>query len=223
MKRSARMVAIGAVVAAVTPLLAASPAQADTRNPVLFVHGLSSSSSTWSTWVDKFKADGYDSSELHTWSYNWRQSNKTTASQLATKVAQVRAATGAEKVDIVTHSMGALNGRWYVKYNGGTSYVDDFVSVAGVNHGTNFSVLCSFYTSCWEMVAGSGFLSTLNSGDETPGDVDYLALYSSCDFLINPDTSAKLDGATNVNVGCVSHNDMNDDSGNYTKVRDFIA
>lgn len=223
MKCSARTVALGAVAAVVTPLLAASPAQAETRNPVVFVHGLSSSASTWNTWIGKFKADGYDSSELFTWSYDWKQSNKTTASQLAAKVAQVRAATGAERVDIVTHSMGALSARWYVKFNGGTSYVDDFVSVAGVNHGTDLSAFCSFYTSCWEMVAGSSFLGTLNSGDETPGSVGYLALYSTCDALVNPDSSAKLNGATNVSVGCISHNDMNDHAGNYTKVRDFIA
>ncbi|MCZ7462403.1 esterase/lipase family protein [Streptomyces sp. WMMC940] len=223
MKCSARTVALGAVAAVVTPLLAASPAQAETRNPVVFVHGLSSSAGTWNTWVGKFKADGYDSSELFTWSYDWKQSNKTTASQLAAKVAQVRAATGAERVDIVTHSMGALSARWYVKFNGGTSYVDDFVSVAGVNHGTDLSAFCAFYTSCWEMVAGSSFLGTLNSGDETPGSVGYLALYSTCDALVNPDSSAKLNGATNVSVGCISHNDMNDHAGNYTKVRDFIA
>ncbi|MHC5699967.1 esterase/lipase family protein [Streptomyces tirandamycinicus] len=223
MKCSARTVALGAVAAVVTPLLAASPAQAETRNPVVFVHGLSSSASTWNTWIGKFKADGYDSSELYTWSYDWKQSNKTTASQLAAKVAQVRAATGAERVDIVTHSMGALSARWYVKFNGGTSYVDDFVSVAGVNHGTDLSAFCAFYTSCWEMVAGSSFLGTLNSGDETPGSVGYLALYSTCDALVNPDSSAKLNGATNVSVGCISHNDMNDHAGNYTKVRDFIA
>ncbi|MEU9777730.1 alpha/beta fold hydrolase [Streptomyces sp. NPDC047968] len=223
MKRFLRTLALGAVAAAVTPLLAASPAQAETRDPVIFVHGLSSSASTWNTWIGKFKADGYDSSQLFTWSYNWKQSNKTTASQLAAKVAQVREATGAERVDIVTHSMGALNTRWYVKFNGGTSYVDDFVSVAGVNHGTDLSVLCSFYTSCWEMVAGSSFLGTLNAGDETPGDLDYLALYSTCDALINPDSSARLSGAANVSVGCISHNNMNDNAGNYAKVRDFIA
>ncbi|MDM4719443.1 triacylglycerol lipase [Micromonospora sp. WMMA1363] len=222
MRRFVRTVLVAALVVAAS-LVAPSPAHAATRNPVIFVHGLSSSASTWNTWIGKFKADGYTSSELHTWSYDWKQSNATTATQLKTKVQEVLAATGAAKVDLVAHSMGALSSRWYLKYGGGTSAVDDFVSVAGVNHGTDVAVFCAFYTSCKEMVLGSSFLKTLNSGDETPGSVDYATLWSTCDALINPDESAKLDGAVNTSVGCKGHTDMNDDSGNYTKVRDFIA
>jgi triacylglycerol esterase/lipase EstA (alpha/beta hydrolase family) len=37
--------------------------------------------------------------------------------------------------------MGALNSRYYLKNLGGTSYVDDFVSVAGTNHGTTTASL----------------------------------------------------------------------------------
>ncbi|MFE9259157.1 esterase/lipase family protein [Streptomyces sp. NPDC006879] len=221
MRRTAMLAAATAAVLA--PLVTAPTAHAAAHNPVIFVHGLSSSASTWNTWVNDFKADGYSASELFTWSYNWKQSNKTTASQLATKVQQVLAQTGASKVDIVSHSMGSLSSRWYLKFNGGTSYVDDFVSVAGVNHGTDISFFCSFYTSCKEMVIGSSFLKTLNAGDETPGNVSYATLWSTCDAAINPDESAKLSGATNTSVGCKSHNSMNDDHGNYTKVRDFIA
>ncbi|WP_338674479.1 triacylglycerol lipase [Streptomyces sp. SCSIO 30461] len=222
MRRSARTATLVAALV-VAPLVTTPQAHAATRNPVLFVHGLSSSASTWKTWVGKFKADGYTDSELFTWSYDWKQSNLTTASQLSRKVDEIRATTGATKIDIVAHSMGALNSRWYVKYGGGTSNVDDFVSVAGVNHGTDMSLFCSFYTSCREMVAGSTFLKTLNSGDETPGSVNYATLWSTCDAMINPDESAKLDGATNTSVGCKTHNAMNENSDNYAKVRDFIA
>ncbi|WP_438817281.1 esterase/lipase family protein [Streptomyces actuosus] len=211
-------------LATVIPALVATPAHAATRNPVIFVHGLSSSAGTWDTWVSKFKSDGYSSSELYTWSYSWSQSNKTTAAQLATKVQQVLAQTGAAKVDLVTHSMGALSARYYLKNLGGTAYVDDFVSTAGVNHGTDVSALCAWlYTSCKEMTSGSSFLTALNSGDETPGNVDYAAYWSNCDAAINPDSSAKLAGATNVLVGCISHTHMNEDSGVYSQVRDFIA
>lgn len=215
--------AIVATLVATASLVAPSPAAAAARNPVVFVHGLSSSASTWNAWIGKFKADGYQSSELHTWSYDWKQSNATTAAKLQTKVQEVLAATGATKVDIVAHSMGALSSRWYIKNYGGTATVDDFVSVAGVNHGTDVAVFCSFYKSCREMLLGSSFLDSLNSGDETPGSLSYATLWSTCDALINPDSSAKLDGAVNTSVGCKGHTDMNDDSGNYTKVRDFIA
>lgn len=134
MQRFGRRIA-AAGTAVVTSLLlalplAAVPAHAATHNPVVFVHGLSSDASSWDDWIADFKADGYSASELDAWSYSWSQSNVTTAQQLATEVQRVLRATGASKVDLVTHSMGALSARYYLKNLGGTAYVDDFVSAA---------------------------------------------------------------------------------------------
>lgn len=203
--------------------LAAVPAQAAARNPIVFVHGLSSDASSWDDWIADFKADGYSASELDAWSYSWSQSNVTTAQQLATEVQRVLKATGASKVDLVTHSMGALSARYYLKNLGGTAYVDDFVSAAGVNHGTTTASWCAWlYTSCAEMNTGSSFLTALNSGDETPGSVSYASYWSNCDDALTPDTTAILNGATNVEVGCISHTDMNNDYGVYQQVRTFV-
>jgi triacylglycerol esterase/lipase EstA (alpha/beta hydrolase family) len=139
-------------------------------------------------------------------------------------VKRVLAATGASKVDIVAHSMGPLSARYYLKNLGGTSYVDDFVSVAGVNHGTTVASWCSWlYTSCAQMYTGSSFLTSLNSGDETPGSVSYASYWSNCDNAVLPNSSALLSGATNVESGCIAHTDMNNDYGVYQQVRDFIA
>ncbi|AZP16181.1 triacylglycerol lipase [Streptomyces aquilus] len=218
-----------AVSAVVTALLlslslSAAPAQAATHDPIVFVHGLSSDASSWDDWIADFKADGYTSSQLYAFSYDWSKSNVTTASQLSSYVKTVLSQTGASKVDLVVHSMGALNSRYYLKNLGGTSYVDDFVSVAGVNHGTTTASWCSWlYTSCAEMYTGSSFLTSLNSGDETPGSVRYASYWSNCDDALTPDTTAILSGATNVEVGCVSHTDMNNDYGVYQQVRDFVA
>ncbi|WP_105975317.1 esterase/lipase family protein [Streptomyces geranii] len=228
MQRRMRRVtaAVSAVVSSMVLSLSltATPAQAATHNPVVFVHGLSSSSSSWNDWVADFKADGYTAAELDAWSYSWSQSNVTTAQQLATEVKRVLAATGASKVDLVVHSMGALSARYYLKNLGGTAYVDDFVSTAGTNHGTTVAGWCSWlYTSCAEMYTGSSFLTALNSGDETPGSVSYASYWSNCDEALTPDTTAILSGATNVEVGCISHDEMNNDHGVYEQVRDFVA
>ncbi|WP_200301105.1 esterase/lipase family protein [Streptomyces adelaidensis] len=228
MQRRMRRVATALSTVATTLLLSltfsASPAQAATHNPVVFVHGLSSSSSSWDEWGAYFQEDGYSASEVHAWSYDWAKSNVTTAQQLQTKIQSVLASTGASKVDLVVHSMGALNSRYYLKNLGGTAYVDDFVSTAGVNHGTTVAGWCRWlYTSCSEMYTGSSFLTSLNSGDETPGSVSYASYWSNCDDALTPDTTAILSGATNVEVGCVSHTDMNNDHGVYEQVRDFIA
>ncbi|CCK31717.1 secreted lipase [Streptomyces davaonensis JCM 4913] len=224
MRRIATAVATAAASLLLTLAVSPTPAQAATHNPVVFVHGLSSSSSSWDDWIADFKADGYTSSELYAFSYDWSQSNATTARQLATYINTVRTQTGAAKVDLVVHSMGALGSRYYLKNLSGTTYVDDFVSTAGTNHGTTTAGWCSWlYTSCAEMYTGSSFLTSLNSGDETPGSVSYASYWSNCDDALTPDTTAILSGATNVEVGCISHTDMNNDYGVYEQVRDFIA
>jgi triacylglycerol lipase len=187
-------------------VVAPSPAQAAERDPVIFVHGYKGGAWNWNEMIADFKADGWSGSRLFAMSYDITQSNKTTAAQLRDLVNSVRAQTGAAKVDIVAHSMGSLSSRWYIKFLGGTSYVDQWVSLGGPNHGTNLTPACSWLiTSCAEMASSSSFLRDLNADDETPGSVRYQTYWSSCDELVNPDSSTIVSGATNTNVGCIEH------------------
>jgi triacylglycerol lipase len=198
-----------------------SVASASAHDPILFVHGWNSSSSTWNTMVSRFSADGWTAAELNNWSYNWHQSNATTASQISTKVNSILASTGAAKVDIISHSMGGLSSRYYVRNLGGAAKVDDWVSLGGPNHGTNTSYFC-FDTSCGEMRPNSTFLKALNSGDETPGAVNYGTFWSPCDEVINPDSSVALSGASNTQTACMSHSSLHEDAGVYGLVREFV-
>lgn len=191
------------------------------HDPILFVHGWNSSGTTWTTMIAAFKAAGWSDAELNNWSYNYSQSNATTASQLATKVDQILAATGATKVDLISHSMGGLSTRYFVKFLGGDAKVDDWVSLGGPNHGTDTANFC-FDTSCGEMRVGSSFLANLNAGDETPGSVNYRTWWSGCDEVINPDSSVALSGATNTQTACLSHSALHEDPTVFAQVRDFV-
>lgn len=192
------------------------------RDPIVFVHGWNSSSSAWNTMIDRFVADGVARNRMVAITYNSNQSNTVIAQQVASAVATLRAQTGAARVDVVTHSMGGLSSRYYLKNLGGTGSVEDWVSLGGPNHGTNWAYACyPFSAGCRDMVPGSGFLNALNAGDETPGSVRYGAFWSSCDEIINPDTSTQLSGATNVNVGCLGHSALRTDAGVFNRVRDF--
>jgi triacylglycerol lipase len=193
---------VGLAGAVLSPV---GPARAAAKDPVVFVHGYASTGSVWNTMISRFRAAGYSSSQLYAFTYSYNQSNATSASQLGAFVDNVRARTGAAKVDLVNHSMGGLVTRYYVKNLGGTATVDQWGSLAGANHGTTAASACATYPSCREMVPGSAFLTQLNSGDETPGAVAYRTWYSSCDGVINPYTSTALAGATNTNPGCVTH------------------
>jgi triacylglycerol lipase len=171
--------------------------------------------------IPRFQADGWTSAELNNWSYDTSQSNATTAAQIRDKVNAILAATGAAKVDVITHSMGGLSSRYYVKNLGGDLKVDEWVSLGGPNHGTDTASFC-WSTSCGEMRIGSSFLAALNSGDESPGAVNYRTWWSPCDSVINPDSSVSVSGATNTKTACLSHSDLHQDATVYAQVRDYV-
>jgi triacylglycerol lipase len=217
---------VAAVLAATTLVLgggqgAGAQASAD---PIVFVHGWNSSASAWNTMIDRFAAAGYPRDRMVAITYNSNQSNATIAGQVRGAVDSLQASTGAAKVDLVTHSMGGLSSRYYLKNLGGTAKVDDWVSLGGPNHGTNTAYACWLFSAgCRDMIGGSSFLNALNSGDETPGTTNYGAFWSNCDEVINPDTSVQLSGATNTLVGCLGHSALRTDAGAFDSVRSFIA
>ncbi|HEX7279803.1 MAG TPA: alpha/beta fold hydrolase [Solirubrobacterales bacterium] len=219
---SRRPTAIIAAIALCIAGAAFAPA-ALAKEPILFVHGWSESSSAWKTMIANFEKDGYAKSELSAYSYNTSTSNKTTAeTEVKSRVEALKKATGATKVDIIAHSMGSLNTRWYIKFvTGGEANVDDWVSLGGPNHGTDFANFC-FSTACVEMRVGSKFLGELNAGDETPGTVNYGTWWSPCDEIINPDSSVPLSGATNTETACISHAALRTNTTVYNQVREFV-
>lgn len=199
-----------------------TPASSMAQDPILFVHGWSESASLWNTMIKNFEKDGYPKSYLSAYSYNTSQSNKIDAEkEVASHVESLLKATGASKVDIISHSMGSLNTRWYIKFDGGESKVDDWVSLGGPNHGTETANFCPG-TACEEMRIGSKFLSELNAGDETPGTVNYGTWWSPCDEIINPDESVILSGATNTKTACISHVALTTNETVYKEVREFV-
>lgn len=218
------LAAIAVLVPATGAATAAKPGGggtggAVTHNPILFVHGWSESGSIWNTDISRFQADGWTSSELNNWSYDTSQSNATTAAQIQTKVDQILAATGATKVDLITHSMGALSSRYFIKNLGGDAKVDDWVSLGGPNHGTDTANACTS-SACVEMRKGSTFLAALNATDETPSAVTYGTWWSPCDTIV-PD-GVSISGARNTQTACVSHTSLPSDATIYGQVRDFV-
>ncbi|HEY7068617.1 MAG TPA: alpha/beta fold hydrolase [Acidimicrobiales bacterium] len=203
----------------------AAPATAQTaRDPILFVHGYSGNAGNWSTMISRFQAAGYSSNQLMAITYNSASSNTTIANQVRTAANTLRSRTGAAKIDIVAHSMGSLSTRYYLKNLGGSSVVDDWVSLGGPNHGTTSALACiAISLGCIDMVAGSVFLLGLNAGDESPGATSYATIWSACDGVILPATSTPISGANNVQVGCVNHLALLTDSGVFTRTRSLVA
>ena len=109
------------------------------------------------------------------------------------------------KVDVIGHSQGTLQPRWAIKWWDRTRRrVNDYISLAGPHHGTvaaDFACAPGFCApSVWQMRQASRFTAALNRGDETPGKAAFTSIYSQVDELVQPHSTAALDGASNVLV-----------------------
>ncbi|MBS8264195.1 triacylglycerol lipase [Mesobacillus boroniphilus] len=204
------------LLSAFSPAAAAKrvPAASD-KNPVVFVHGFTGSSSSFDNMKQWLISQGWPSNYLYAIQYsNTTGSSIDNAYELQMFVKNVLRQTKASKVDIVAHSMGGLSTRYYVKHLEGAQKVDDVVTLGSPHHGTNSSYFGLWTEGAREMVPGSAFLNDLNSVDETPNGSDtsaviqYTSIYSSADTIINPYTSSIIDGAANVEISGVSHSGL---------------
>ncbi|MCP2338981.1 esterase/lipase family protein [Actinomadura rupiterrae] len=197
-------------------------AKADTPAPVVFVNGFMGSGANWTTARTVFQNAGYPADRLFAYEYNSYGDNKQNAQGLDTFVQQVKSQTGADKVDIVNHSMGGLVSLWYLKVLNGSPNVAHLASLAGANHGTTAAYACFWLETCRQMFPGSPFIQQITAGDETPGNTAYATWYSSCDGVINPYKSTMLTGATNNEVACEKHMDYLTDTKVLGQVATFL-
>jgi triacylglycerol lipase len=121
------------------------------------------------------------------------------ARQLGRFVDRLLKRTGAQKVAIVGHSEGGLMPRYYIKFLGGADKVSALVGLAPSNHGTtNPLALIGALTGCTacgqQVTWGSAFLQNLNTGNETPGPVNYTVIETQYDQVVTPYSSAFLSG-----------------------------
>jgi triacylglycerol lipase len=133
------------------------------------------------------------------------------ATALAKEVQQVKAQTGASKVDLVGHSMGGLIARYYLKNLNGAVNIAHLVQFSSPNHGTLISYLGPG-SGADEMHPGSVFLNALNAGSETPdnykstpGGIRYTSIRGGLDEIVIPHDSPILEGAANFLVPTAMH------------------
>ncbi|WP_063631933.1 MULTISPECIES: triacylglycerol lipase [Actinomycetes] len=135
-----------------------------------------------------------------------------TAGQLATFGDKILKATGAAKLDVVGHSQGGMNPRYWIKYLGGASKIGKLIGLSPSNYGTSlFGLLTAIQAippardllgvpcpACNEQSTGSAFLKDLNAGGDTVPGVDYTVIQTRYDDVVTPYTNAFLKRAPNV-------------------------
>jgi triacylglycerol lipase len=218
------VIALVAVTLVGGPAAAArTPTSSGRPDPVLLVHGFRGSSGDWHGLEAILRARGYRASEISAIDYDRDASNVDIAHQIARAVTALQQRTGARRVDLVSHSMGAISSRYYVERLGGAANVDAWVSLAGVNRGTLWAYGCFVLTPCREMVPTSSVLAGINDGFRAGAPPRFGAWWSPCDEAIVPQANAELPGAHNVETPCLGHTAVRTDPGVLDQVVRFLA
>lgn len=184
-------------------LLLREPPPAPAADPILLVHGLGCNAGVWMGFSRHLEARGHG--PVYTLSYGPPLASiGHFAEQLAVRIGEVRAATGAEKVTLVTHSMGGLVARAYLRRHGGGA-VRLLLTIGAPHRGSRHATLM-FGTALAQMRPGSAFLESLNAAPPDQTGAPIISLWSWQDTMVTPQTSSLLPGADNIAVSGIAHN-----------------
>ncbi|WP_426445425.1 esterase/lipase family protein [Paenibacillus sp. S-38] len=148
------------------------------HTPIVFVHGLSGSSSNFIYIKAYLKSQGWSDDELYAIELPSKQGNQLlNSAALDSFVDSVRSKTGHTHVNIIAHSMGGANSLYYILNRSGSSKVDKLITLGGANRLTTSSA---------------------------PEGVNVTSIYSTSDTIVANYLSI-LTGANNIQISGVSH------------------
>lgn len=172
--------------------------------PVLLVHGVLCNAGVWTSMRRRLAAAGVG--PLHAISYGPPLASiETFAEQLAAKIDEVLSRTGAASVAIVSHSMGGLVTRAYLRRHGGAK-VRLAVALAAPYAGS-VHAWCFPGTSLSQLRPGNAWLEAL-AREPLPSSPPIVSIWSWHDSMVAPQLSSRLEGARNLELVGVGHNAM---------------
>jgi triacylglycerol esterase/lipase EstA (alpha/beta hydrolase family) len=177
------------------------PPPAPATDPILLLHGVLCNGGVWRSLKRRLRQAGLG--PVYAPSYGPPLASiDLFADQIAAKIDRILAATGAAQLSIVSHSMGGLVARAYVRNYGGDK-VRREMTIGAPHHGSVHAWLFPG-TSLGQLRPGNAWLEALPEpeGDSPP----FVSVWSWHDSMVAPQTSARLRHARNVEVVGVGHN-----------------
>jgi triacylglycerol lipase len=164
---------------------------------VIFVHGYRCNSALWLPMIGRVRRAGFSAEAIDL--EPALDSIDSFADQLHGFIEAAIQASGAAKVRIVTHSMGGLVARAYLKQYG-AGRVDKVITLACGHHGTTLARL-GLGKNARQMEPGSAWLAALPE----PAPVPVVSIWAAQDNFIAPQTSSRLAGACDVMLSGIGH------------------
>jgi triacylglycerol lipase len=203
-------IAAGWPIMALHRWLIRDPPAAPAPRPIVLIHGVLCNDGVWFALRRHLARAGIG--PVYTLNYGpMFASAEHFASQLAARIAAVRAATGAERVVLVGHSLGGLVARAYLR-RFGSAQVSRLITVGTPHQGSYFAWLFPGWCLA-QMRPGNAWLVTLNRDEGASLRVPTTALWSRHDTMVAPQASAMLGGAENVALLGIGHNALLRDRG----------
>jgi pimeloyl-ACP methyl ester carboxylesterase len=191
-------------------LLMHDPAPAPCARPVILLHGVLVNDGVWFGFRRRLVSQGMRG--VYTINYGPPYADiERFAAQLAAKIDRVCAATGAQRVVLVGHSMGGLVSRVYLRRHG-AARVARLVTIGTPHHG---SVLAWIFPgrSLEQMRPGNAWLTELNRDEASPPPVPITSIWSRHDSMVAPQASSEIARASNIAIVGVGHNALLADRG----------
>ena len=191
------------------------------RVPVLLVPGWSDEAEHLDPLENRFVDAGWPDSTVVALSFEDPVgSNRTHARTIARAVSELRARTGAPRVDVVAHSMGGLALRYYLQ-NGGGEEVRRVVFLATPHRGT-WSATLAWGEGGEEMKPGSSFLLSLMEFFPLPPGVEGITVRTPVDLHVLPAESATLPPLPDIEVCCPTHAGLLDHDETFDVIETFL-
>ncbi len=200
---------------------AATAGDATATPPIIFVHGNGDSSALWITTVWRFESQGWPRDRLVVLDFPYpsardddtvpqpgRSSTDEQRAQLAARVGEALARTGAPRAVLIGNSRGGYAIRNYLKTGDGAARISHAILCGTPNHGVSAQLPRN------NEFSGAGpFLTELNAGGEVVPGVAWLTIRSDTnDKFAQPGivpgvgyNGPELRGATNVVLDGVDH------------------
>lgn len=176
---------------------------ADNRLPILLIHGYQCNRGYWLWLRSRLSRAGW---QVATISLDPVFNDiDGYVEQVSQRIGEVCAATGAEKVILVGHSMGGLAARACLR-RCGTARVAKLVTLGTPHRGSRLAVL-GLGENGRQMVPGSAWLAALNAPGAGPLP-ETVSIYSCQDNYVMPQDSSLLEGAKMLPLAGIGHLEM---------------